>query len=291
MTIAFLDGIATLADRHDIFVLDLWGTLHDGIVALPGAVDALARLKRADKRVALLSNVPLRAEVARLVVRRVGIEDGLYDAIVSSGEVTWQAIATRPDEWYRSFGRRCWFIGHERHRSMLDNPGLDVAASIEAADFVLCTNPRADTDAVTLYADELAACAARGLPLVCANPDRVVLRGSVRQICAGALAEHYETVCGGTVRWHGKPDPSGFAAARAAVSAPDMARVVVIGDSLGTDIAGARNSGHASALVCGGIHAEALGIAAGALPAPERLAALARDYGVAPDWALASFVW
>ncbi|MBM3558805.1 MAG: TIGR01459 family HAD-type hydrolase, partial [Alphaproteobacteria bacterium] len=66
---------------------------------------------------------------------------------------------------------------------------------------------------------------------------------------------------------------------------------VVVGDSLGTDIAGARRSGFASALVCGGIHAEVLGIAAGALPAPERLAALARDYGVAPDWALASFVW
>ena len=291
MTIAALDGIAPLADRHDVFVLDLWGTLHDGIVALPGAVDALTRLKRANRRIALLSNVPLRAEVARLVVRRVGIDDALYDAIVSSGEVTWQAIATRPDAWYRSFGRRCWFIGHERHRSMLDNPGLDVAASIEAADFVLCTNPRSDTDTAAIYADELAACAARDLPLVCANPDRAVLRGTVRQICAGALAEHYENTLGGTVRWHGKPDPSAFAAALAAVAAPEGARVVVVGDSLATDIAGARNSGYAAALVCGGIHAEALGIAAGTLPPPERLAALARDYGVAPDWALASFVW
>ncbi|MGE0255952.1 MAG: TIGR01459 family HAD-type hydrolase [Alphaproteobacteria bacterium] len=291
MSTAFLDGIAPLADRHDALVLDLWGTLHDGIAALPGAVDALARLRQAGKQVALLSNVPLRAEVARQVVRRVGIADDLYDAIVSSGEVTWQAIATRPDDWYRGFGRRCWFIGHERHRSMLDNPGLDVAATIEDADFVLCTNPRTDTDPAEAYAEELAACAARGLPLICANPDRVVLRGTVRQTCAGAIAELYERDCGGAVRWHGKPDPSAFAAALAALDAPASTRVLVVGDSLATDIAGARNSGHHSALICGGIHAEALDIAAGELPAPERLAALARDYGAVPDWALTGFVW
>jgi ribonucleotide monophosphatase NagD (HAD superfamily) len=58
-----LDGIATLADRYDGFILDLWGVVHDGRKPYPGVAKALAALKARHKRIAFLSNAPRRAHV------------------------------------------------------------------------------------------------------------------------------------------------------------------------------------------------------------------------------------
>ena len=64
--IPIVPGLSALADRFDGFVLDLWGVLHDGVTAYPGAVACLERLRAGGKRVAILSNAPRRAtEVAR----------------------------------------------------------------------------------------------------------------------------------------------------------------------------------------------------------------------------------
>ena len=54
------------------------------------------------------------------------------------------------------------------------------------------------------------------LPMVCANPDRVVMRGTAKELCAGSLAEWYEAE-GGAVQWHGKPFADVYRVARAAM--------------------------------------------------------------------------
>jgi ribonucleotide monophosphatase NagD (HAD superfamily) len=56
MTVPLLPGIAPLAERYDGFILDLWGVLHDGRHPMPGALDALAHLREAGKRIVILSN-------------------------------------------------------------------------------------------------------------------------------------------------------------------------------------------------------------------------------------------
>ena len=75
---------------------------------------------------------------------------------------------------------------------------------------ISCSIPAPTTRAapteVAPWFDELAACHAAGLPMVCANPDLEVIRGGARVICAGALALHYAAL-GGRVLWVGKPDP------------------------------------------------------------------------------------
>lgn len=286
-----LERFAPLADRYDGFVLDLWGVIHDGVRPYPGAVDALAALRRAGKRTVLLSNAPRRAAAARAAMRAMGITEDLYDGIVTSGEAVHRALADRRDPWFARLGRRLFHIGPDRDRNVFDTLDLAEAAVPEAAEFVLATGPdetRPD-QTVADFRPLLARCRAAGLPMVCANPDLEVIRDGRRVICAGALAREYAAL-GGEVRSLGKPDPAIYEEVFALLGIPDRRRILAVGDALATDIAGAQAVGIDAAWVVGGIHAEELG-AAGRLPPPPVLERAAAARGLAPVAALPAFVW
>ena len=284
-------GFAPLAAHYDAFIVDLWGTLHNGIDPLPGALDCLERLKAQGKSIALLSNAPFRTSVVVEVIDRIGVPRELYDCVLSSGEVAWRAVADRSDPWHAALGRRAAFIGNDRHRSMLDNPHVEEAGGMGDADFVMCTGPRQATDTIDDYLSDLAAAAGRNLPMICVNPDREVIRGEAREICAGAIAERYETEFGGDVAWHGKPFAPVFAEVLHLLDEPPRPRVLMVGDGIHTDIAGAGAAGLDAVLVCGGIHAAALGIMPGDVPAVTALEKFLTEHRQAPRYAAARLRW
>lgn len=291
MKTEFTPGLAPLAADYDAFIVDLWGTLHNGIEPLPGALDCLDRLKADGKSIALLSNAPFRITAVVQVIDRIGVPRGLYDCVLSSGEMAWHAVAERSDPWHAALGRHTAFIGNDRHRSMLDNPYIEEVEAMDAADFVMCTGPRQAADTVDDYMADLEAAAARKLPMVCANPDREVIRGDRREICAGAIAERYETAFGGDVAWHGKPFAPVFDEMLRMLDGMARERVLMIGDGIHTDIAGAANAGLDAMMVCGGIHAAALEITPGELPEPARLEAFLSEHNQSPRYAAARLRW
>jgi HAD superfamily hydrolase (TIGR01459 family) len=288
--ISIYPGLRDLAGRYDGFIVDLWGVLHDGIQAFPAALDCLAELHRRGKRLVILSNAPRR--VASVVARNseLGIDPGCYHGAMSSGEAAWQHLKTRPDAWYRALGRRCYHLGPERDWGMREGLDYDFVATVEQADFVLNTGAGRPEDRVEDFEPLLQAALARRLPMVCANPDLEVIRGGRREICAGAIAARYETL-GGEVRYHGKPARDIFETCLALLEIADRSRVANIGDSLRTDVAGARAAGIDALFVAGGIHGEALGIAPGEAPEPARLAALCKAAGERPAAALPLLRW
>jgi HAD superfamily hydrolase (TIGR01459 family) len=278
-----LKGLADIADRYDGFIVDLWGVIHDGVNPYPGALECLQQLH--GRPVLLLSNAPRRAHAAQKMLRRMGIGDELYSGILTSGEAVWLALRNRSDPWFARLGSRAFLLGPERDRNVLEGLGLDMAASPEAADFVVNTGPDDERDPTSLapYLSTLNRCFSARLPMICANPDLEVIRDGARILCAGALAEHYAAL-GGDVRSIGKPHPAIYdMALRRLGVAPD--RVLAIGDSLRTDIAGAAAAGIDAAWILGGIHGEEL---AGD---PERIVAAASALGLSPVACLASFVW
>ena len=278
-----LGGFAPLASRYDGFILDLWGVIHDGVRPYPGAVDCLARLGAAGKRRALLSNGPRRSHVIQAAMRAMGIADSLYDAILTSGEATWMALRDRPDAWLRSLGDRVFHLGPERDLSVVEHLPLARVATPAEATFVVNTGPD-DTLGATepgAYEETLAACIARNLPMVCANPDLEVIRDGRRVLCAGALAQRYEAM-GGAVRYFGKPDPAVYPVVLQALG---VARVLAVGDALRTDVAGATAAGLPACWVLGGIHGEELGRDAA------KIEAAAREARLSPVATVPSFSW
>ncbi|MDF2095776.1 TIGR01459 family HAD-type hydrolase [Aquibaculum arenosum] len=285
-----LDGFASLAERYDALICDLWGVLHDGVVAFPHALDCLEQLHSRGTRIVILSNAPRRAAEVEARMNELGIAPRFYDKVQSSGEDTWQHLAKRPDAFYRDLGRRCFHFGPDRDRGMREGLDLDFVEELEAADFVLNTGAHMAEDTIDTYGKELEAAAALGLPMICANPDLEVIRGGNREICAGALAAHYEAL-GAPVRYHGKPHRSIYETCFAALPDVPRERIAAVGDSLRTDIAGAQGAGIDGVLVAGGIHAESLGIREGDMPDAEKLARLFAADEQQPVATLPVFRW
>jgi len=285
-----LPGIAALIDRYDAFVLDLWGVLHDGISVYPGALDALTRLKAAGKRTVLLSNAPRRTGALVDAMAEMGLPRTAYDAIHSSGESTRGRLARRADPAFAALGGRLFFIGQEKDRDVF--AGLPVRETDDPAqaDFVLVCGPRDFADSLSVYAPLVARIAETRPPMICANPDRAVVRAGRNVVCAGNIADLYADA-GGSVTFVGKPDASVYAEALALIGNPDKRRVVGIGDGLATDIAGCRAAGIDAVLCTGGVTAAALGIAHGDMPEAAAVRALAAAAGQAPAAAIPAFVW
>ena len=186
----FLTGFAEIADEYDGFILDLWGVIHNGVAPIPGAPECLERLRDAGKRVVLLSNAPRRSETIGRQLEQMGIGRDLYAGIMTSGEASHLMLRDRPDAWYRACGERMFYIGPDRDLGLTDGIALTVTAQPEDATFVLNTGPdylRPPSDADAFDA-VLLRCAARGLPMICANPDLEVIVDGRRVLCAGMLA-------------------------------------------------------------------------------------------------------
>src|SRR5579862_5765887 len=281
-------GLRDLAPHYDGFILDLWGVVHDGTAPFPGVLDCMARLMADGKRLVLLSNAPRRADDVVRRIEKIGVPAGLYHAVMSSGEEAWQHLFRRDDPFYAALGRRCLHLCSERDLEIRDGLDLDFVANPQDADFILNTGPAEWEDTHEDYAPVLHAARRRELPMVCANPDLVVIHGGRPALCAGAIAEQYEAL-GGRVRWHGKPYKSVYDSCLALLAVADRRRILAIGDSLRTDIAGAAGAGLDSLLIAGGIHAAEF-TADGALD-PRRIAAALADRGMSPVAAAAGFVW
>jgi HAD superfamily hydrolase (TIGR01459 family) len=277
MSVPLLSGIAPLAERYDGYILDLWGVLHDGAHPLPGSVDALHRLREAGKHIVILSNAPRRAAAVIKRIEEIGISRNLYDELLSSGEATWH--------WLKQGGpggRRLFPIMAERDASMLEGLDLNVTHSVAQADFILNTGVESANDRVEDFEDALRDAAARRLPMVCANPDLVVMHRGRMEICAGSIAQYYEEL-GGTVHYFGKPHAPIYRDCFALLKVTDRRRILAVGDSLRTDIAGANAAGIDGLWVLGGIHQE--DVADGDLNA-----VIARQ-GVIPVAAVPVFRW
>jgi len=285
-----LSGFASLADRYDGFILDLWGVIHDGVNAFPHAVDCLSRLREAGKRTLLLSNVPRPNDAAQEMMRRMGIPDALYTDILTSGEAVRRSLQRPPDLWWAELGQRVFHLGPERDRGVIEGLPLTKVEEPAEANFVLNTGPddhRNPTD-MAEFETLLQDCAHHHLPMICANPDLQVIRGGVRVLCAGSLALRYQEL-GGDVRSVGKPDPAIYQPVLQSLGLP-VQRVLAVGDALHTDIAGAAGVDIAACWVLGGIHGTSLANDAGEYDLA-RAEAAAHEERVAPIATIPRFAW
>ncbi|UHS60431.1 TIGR01459 family HAD-type hydrolase [Agrobacterium vaccinii] len=245
-----ISTLGEITDRFDVVLSDVWGVLHNGVVAFPHAATALEAARKAGKTVVLITNSPRPAPGVIPQLRALGVPDSAYDRIITSGDVTRELIAQGP--------KKVFLLGPERDLPLMD--GLDVEIALEAeATAVVCTGFFDDeTETPEDYTEMLKGFVARGVPMICANPDLVVERGERIIPCAGAVAAYYEQL-GGEVRIAGKPHSPIYEACMTAAKEVrgDFAkdRVLAIGDGMPTDVKGAINAGLQLLYISGGIHA------------------------------------
>lgn len=254
--IPIIDHIAPLAATVDLWLVDIWGVMHNGVRPFPEAVAACAAFRSAGGTALLLSNAPRPAASVRQQLDRIGVAHGAYDAIVTSGDAARAAIAAAAVE-----GRSIGHLGPERDLGIYDGLAVELAPP-DRAGIVVCTGLFDDTtETPDDYAALLDGLAKRGVEMICANPDLTVERGGHIVYCAGAIALAYEAR-GGAVVYAGKPHLPvyGMAFRRAGElrgREVDKARTLAIGDGIRTDIAGAAAAGVRSVFVASGVHVSA----------------------------------
>jgi HAD superfamily hydrolase (TIGR01459 family) len=244
-------GLAALAPRYDVLLCDVWGVIHNGRASFADACQALVRFRADNGPVVLISNSPRpRADVVTQL-DGLGVPRDAWSAIVTSGDATRALLAERAPG-------PAWRLGPERDAGLYQGLDLDFAP-LEEARFISCTGPFDDeTETPEDYRARFAGAVARGLEMVCANPDVVVQRGARLIYCGGALAQLYEAL-GGTVRMAGKPYPAiyrlSLEQAEQNLGRPlDRARVLCVGDGLATDVRGANAQALDVLFVATGIH-------------------------------------
>jgi HAD superfamily hydrolase (TIGR01459 family) len=252
----FTDRFSALAPDYDVVLSDVWGVVHNGVAAFPEACDALTRFRDKGGTVVLITNAPRPNGVVASQVAQFGAPRSIYDAIVSSGDVTRSEIEKRP-------GQTILHVGPKRDLAIFE--GLDVRfAPVESADYVICSGLfHEDTETPEDYRPLLEKMRARSLFMVCGNPDVVVERGETLLYCAGAIADLYAKQ-GGDVLYAGKPyapiyDLALQLAERARGKKVDKKRVLAIGDSVRTDFSGAASYGIDCLFVTAGIHSAEFG--------------------------------
>jgi HAD superfamily hydrolase (TIGR01459 family) len=249
-------GLSDIVSGYRYILCDAWGVLHNGLTAYPAAGEALVRARAAGIAAFVLTNAPRpKAEVATQFAR-FGVDPAAHDDIVTSGEAARDYLAARP-------AARAHYVGPDRDRVLLDGIDLALTGEVEA-DLIVCTG-LFDDDRETPddYLARMEEWVARGLPFVCANPDKVVERGDRILWCAGALAERYAAL-GGEVVLFGKPHAPIYATALRRLASfagrpVHPSEVLAIGDAAETDLRGANEAGLDVLFVTAGIHAERFG--------------------------------
>lgn len=243
------DRLEATLDGIEAAVLDQWGVLHDGSAPYPHAVEALERLKATGTRLAVLSNSGKRSDLNAKRIFALGFPSGLFDCVMTSGEALWRDIRSR-----RIKTSELHPITREQEDAENWAAGLDVGfVPVDQADAVLLMG-LPDGAELDDYQDTLASALARSLPVLCSNPDYASPRAGGNTVASPGALAHLYAQAGGVVSYYGKPHCPVFRAVEAALGLPPE-KLMMVGDSLKHDIAGAREAGWASAFVRNGLHA------------------------------------
>lgn len=282
-----LSGLGSIAKRYDGFVFDVWGTVYDGDMVFPGVIDAFKGLRDLGKRIVFLSNSPQLPSVVANRLEKIGIEAKYHDGIVTSGGETHRQLSIAAAPEMNAFRGRVYQTGPDRFPDTLPIGSAAIASDIADADWILNAGPNIPPETLTDYEARLVDAAIRGLPMLCANPDKTVFHGTERHICAGVLAERYAEL-GGHVSYIGKPHPAVFERCQRMLEITRPDQILMIGDNLETDIRGANQNNWHSLLIASGVHVLLETNGSVAFPA---LGALEKDLGASPDYVIDTLRW
>jgi glycerol-1-phosphatase len=253
-----LTSIEQLIERYDALLFDAYGVLVHVSGAMPDAPRLIKRLNRIEKPYCIVTNdasrLPNRA-AARY--RSYGLDVDAENIITSGGLLP---------EYFAKHGlrgSRCVVLGPADSRRYVELAGGDVVPADAVFDVLVIGDesgfPFLDTVDMALSTLFKMIDAGRPIHLVLPNPDLIypsgvdsfgIAAGAVAMLFEAALRRRYRGRPGLEFARLGKPYPHLYEAAMARCDTRD---VVMIGDQLETDIAGANGCGIDSALITTGV--------------------------------------
>jgi len=236
------DGLRSIVGNYDIFYIDLWGVIHNGITLHKNAIDALEEITKAKKNYVLLTNAPRPKKSVQLFLEKMGMNKEITEKVYSSGEAALNYLRKN------SLEEKFYHVGPSRDFDLFSDFKKNKTIDIKESLYLLCTGLFEEQGVDLNYYKELFKDHI-SKKMICTNPDLIVDRGKKRELCAGSVALVFEKM-GGEVIYFGKPFPEVY---NQAINNQGK-RVLSIGDNLNTDIKGANLLNYNSLIISNGVH-------------------------------------
>ena len=237
-----LIGLKSIADNYDLFYIDLWGVIHNGIKLHEKAIIVLKELKQKNKSFVLLTNAPRPNQTVRNFLEKMGMDKELRNHVFTSGEAALSYLKKN------FLSKKFYHIGPPRDFDLFNLFEKNKSDNIESSEYLLCTGLFDEHNQDLIFYKNLLDEHLNKV-MICTNPDLIVDRGKLRELCAGSVAMVFEKM-GGKVIYFGKPYAEVYNQSINNINK----KILCIGDNLNTDIRGANYMNYDSLLISNGIH-------------------------------------
>mgnify|MGYP001243644542 CR=1 FL=1 len=236
------EGLSSIADNYHLFYVDLWGVVHNGIHLHEEAIKTLKEITKLDKEYILLTNAPRPNSVVRSFLEKMGMEKEIREHVFTSGEAALNYLKKNLSN------KKFFHVGPPRDFDLFSDFKKMKSTNLEESEYILCTGLFDNYNKDLTYYKSLFE---KNLEkkMICTNPDLIVDRGQVRELCAGSVAMVFEKM-GGEVIYFGKPYPEVY---NQSINNNNK-KILSIGDNLNTDIKGANLLNYDSLIISNGIH-------------------------------------
>jgi len=236
------EGFSSIVDNYQLFYIDLWGVVHNGVSLHQEAIKVLNEITKKKKDYILLTNAPRPNYAVKSFLQKMGMEKEIIDHVFTSGEAALNYL--KKNLLSKSF----FHVGPPRDFDLFKDFEKNKSEEIENSDYILCTGLFDNYDKDLKYYKDLFE---KNLEkkMICTNPDLLVDRGNERELCAGSVAMVFEKL-GGVVVYFGKPYPEVY---NQSIDNKNK-KILAIGDNLNTDIKGANLLNFDSLIISNGIH-------------------------------------
>ena len=236
------NGLRSIVENYDIFYIDLWGVVHNGVALHKNAIEALEEITKPNKNYVLLTNAPRPNKVVKTILEKMGMSKEIRDKVYSSGEASLSYLK-------KNYSNKLFYhIGPSRDFDLFSGFKKNKTNDIKQSAYLLCTGLFEEQGVDLNYYKELFKDHINK-KMICTNPDLIADRGEKRELCAGSVALVFEKM-GGEVIYFGKPFPEIY---NQAIN-NEGKRVLSIGDNLNTDIKGANLLNYNSLIISNGVH-------------------------------------
>lgn len=253
-----------LIDLYDAFCFDGYGTLYNrGSFVYPGANEMYRKLRAAGKQMRLVTNAASDVvDVLAADAAKRGFEFSAAETISSGSLLNNLAEKLRAGDSVAGLRKlhEVFYIGRETGKNVLAACGIEAVEN--PSEPIVAISSAKDTPEIYAHAVEILRCP--GAVLLVLNSDAWAPKiDGTREPVSGALSERLrrDSICeandgkGCTTYYLGKPFPEIWSAVRESLPASMFGgrepRVLMIGDTLGTDVYGGKIAGFDSALIVG----------------------------------------
>ena len=236
------EGLQSIADNYDLFYIDLWGVVHNGVKLHDKAIIVLKKLLELNKKFVLLTNAPRPVDTVKVILEKMGMDENLRNHVFTSGEASLSYLGKE----HKS--QKFYHIGPPRDFDLFKDFKKYKSSKIDDCEYLLCTGLFDEHDKdLNFYKTLLENYVNK--KMICTNPDLIVDKGNRRELCAGSVAMVFEKM-GGEVFYFGKPYPEVY---NQSIDNKNK-KILSIGDNLNTDIKGANLLNYDSLLISNGVH-------------------------------------